>query len=130
MYVVNGLSDTVSVIDGSTNTVVATIPVGKTPSGIAFNPDNGNVYVTNKVNHTVSVIDGSTNTVLGTIAVGDRPFGIAYNPDNGNLYVTNEDSNTVSVIAPLKTTFSSGCNGTIDNGGQASICGITNVYGR
>jgi DNA-binding beta-propeller fold protein YncE len=76
------------------------------------------------------VIDPATNTVVATIPVGDAPRGIAFNPNNGNLYVANIDSNSVSVIAPLTTTFSEGCNGTIDSAGQTATCTITNAYGR
>ena len=76
------------------------------------------------------MIDGTTNTVTATIPVGSTPFGVAFNPDNGDLYVTNPGSNTVSVIAPLTTTYSAGCTGTMDNGGQSAICTITNAYGR
>jgi YVTN family beta-propeller protein len=113
--------------------VTAAIPVESAPIGIAFNPDNGFLYVTSGgagVN-IVSVINGATNTVVGTpIPVGALPRGIAFNPDNGFLYVTNLGDNTVSVIAPLTTTFSEGCNGTIDNAGQAATCTVTNAYGR
>ena len=64
MYVANRGSNTVSVIDDTTNLVTATIPVGSTPyGGIAFNEDNGDTYVTNAGSNTVSVIDG-TNTVM------------------------------------------------------------------
>jgi len=93
-------SDTVSVIDGQTNTVIGSpIPVGDHPSGIAFNSDNGDMYVTNHNSDTVSVIDGQTNTVIGSpIPVGDGPGGIAFNSDNGDMYVTNYLDDTVSVI--------------------------------
>jgi YVTN family beta-propeller protein len=58
MYVTNLVSETVSVIDGSTNTVVKTIDVGRGPQGVAFDSSNGNMYVANGVSNTVSVIDG------------------------------------------------------------------------
>ena len=48
-----------SVIDPATNTVVATIPVGNTPFGIAVSPTGpgaGDVYVTNYSEGTVTVI--------------------------------------------------------------------------
>jgi DNA-binding beta-propeller fold protein YncE len=76
------------------------------------------------------VIDPSTNIVVVTIPVGNAPFFIAFNPDNGFLYVTNGLSDTVSVIAPLTTTFSDGCNGTIASAGQTATCTVTNSYGR
>src|SRR5262245_35604777 len=38
-YVTNNGSNTVSVIDTSSNTVTATIPVASAPLGVAFSPD-------------------------------------------------------------------------------------------
>jgi YVTN family beta-propeller protein len=61
VYVTNYDSNTVSVINPTTNTVIATIPVGDGisptgPYGVAINPTNGLVYVTNVISETVSVI--------------------------------------------------------------------------
>jgi YVTN family beta-propeller protein len=90
---------TVSVINGTTNTVVATIPVGFADD-IAVNPTNGLVYVANLMNN-VSVIETSNNnTVVATIPVGRDPTDIAVNPTNGLVYVVNHLSKTVSVIDP------------------------------
>jgi YVTN family beta-propeller protein len=98
VYVANIESNTVSVISGSTNQVIATIPVGTFPQYVAFNPNTGNVYVLNPGSGTVSVISAS-NQVIATIPVGIDPEGVAVNPNTGNVYVTNFDSNTVSVIS-------------------------------
>ena len=84
--------------------VVATIPVGSGPTGVAFNEDNGFVYVANTNSNTVSVINPATNTVVATIPVGSTPLGVAFNADNGFMYVTNANSNTVSVINPATNT--------------------------
>jgi len=59
------------------NTIVATIPVGKTPAGIAISPDSTTVYVSNLGSDTVSVIDAATNTVTFIIPVGGVPDGLA-----------------------------------------------------
>ena len=64
VYVTNGKSNTVSVIDGKTDKVVHTIPVGQFPSGIVVNSDNNTVYVTNGKSNTVSMIDGKTDRVV------------------------------------------------------------------
>jgi YVTN family beta-propeller protein len=97
-YVTNVSSDTVSVIDTPTNTVVATVPVGLFPFGVAITPDGTRAYVTNYNSNTVSVIDTATNTVVATILVGTFPFGVAITPDGTRAYVTYDRSNTVSVI--------------------------------
>ena len=87
MYVVNHESDTVSVIDGKTNTVIGSpIPVGDHSSGIAFNPNNGDLYVANGgpttgCCGTVSVIEGKTNTVIGSpTPVGFFPHDHRFQP--------------------------------------------------
>jgi len=101
IYVTDSGSDTVSVINGTTNKVIAIIPVGKEPWGVAYDPSNGYIYVTDVDSSTVSVINGANNTVIATIPVGfaSGPWGIAYDPSNGYIYVTNSLSGTVSIIA-------------------------------
>ena len=76
IYVLNGGDNSVSVIDGTTNTVTTTIPVGNGPSGVAVSP-SGTIYVTNLGDFSMSVIDGTTNTVTATVPVGAGPLGIA-----------------------------------------------------
>jgi YVTN family beta-propeller protein len=100
-YVTN-VSGTVSVINTSNNSVVATIPVGRFPSGVAITPDGTRIYVTNIFN-SISVIDAATNRVVATIPSSQFPTGIAITPDGTrayvvNQFVTNQGTNTVSVI--------------------------------
>ena len=86
-YITNSGSNTVSVIDTATNTVVSTIPVGTTPFGVAVTPDGSKVYIANATSNTVSVIDTATNAVVSTIPVGSGPdaFGIFIQPPSANL---------------------------------------------
>lgn len=69
-YVPNYTNDNVSVINLTTNAVVATIPVGFGPFGVAVTPDGTQAYVTNQFSASVSVIDAATNTVIATVGVG------------------------------------------------------------
>ncbi len=85
-------------IDAASNTVVATVPVGSLPQGVAVTPDGTHAYVANEFSNTVSVIDTTSNTVVATVTVGNRPLGVAVTPDGKHAYVTNEGSNNVSVI--------------------------------
>ena len=96
-YVTNTDCDTVAVIDTVTNTVVATVPVGNGPFGLAITPDGMRAYVAN-ADGTVSVIDTVTNTVIATVPVGGDPFGVAITPDGARVYVANSGSTSVSVI--------------------------------
>ena len=63
-YVTNSDDNTVSVIDGKTNTVTDTIKVGNNPFAVSVNPSTNLVYVTSAVDNTVSVIDGKMNTLI------------------------------------------------------------------
>ncbi len=65
-YIANLDSNDVSVIDTSNDTVLATVPVGNSPFGVAVKPDGTRVYVTNDSDNTVSVIDTFNNTVVAT----------------------------------------------------------------
>ena len=72
VYVANKNSNSVSVINTATETVVASVNVGNEPHGIAVRPDGAFVYVINE-NDTpadVSVIDTATNLIVATIQVG------------------------------------------------------------
>ena len=98
-YVANHGSDTVSVIDTATNTVVATVGVGSSPVWVAVTPDGTHAYVVNQGSKSVSVIDTATNTVEPTvITVGLAPGALAIAPDGKHAYVTSTLLNTVSVI--------------------------------
>src|SRR5579884_2701294 len=98
VYVANPNSGSVSVINGATNNVIASITVGSVPYGVAFDPSNGYVYVTNSNSGSVSVINGATNNVIASITVGYYPHGVAFDPSNGYVYVANPYSDSVSVI--------------------------------
>jgi len=97
-YVANEGSETVSVIEISTNTVTATVAVGTDPTAVAITPDGSYAYVANQGSGTVSVIEISTNTVTATVTVENNPYGVAITPDGSYAYVANDGSGTVSVI--------------------------------
>lgn len=88
------------------NTVIATIPVGDTPAGIAVTPNNLFAYVANNNNdslpggNTVSVLNLLYNTVEKTISDSsfNEPYTITINPAGTIAYVTNSNSTTVSMI--------------------------------
>jgi uncharacterized protein (TIGR03437 family) len=96
-YVANFGSDNVSVIDTSSNTVIATVMVGSQPQGIAITPDGAFAYVAN-CGGDVFVIDTSTNKVATKFPAGACPTGVAITPDGARAYVTLTNANAVAVI--------------------------------
>lgn len=97
-YITNYSDNTVSVIDPTSNWVVATIPVGSGPDGVAVSRDGRRVYVANYLSGDVSVIDVETLSEIETIAVGTMPYGIATSPDGKWVYVNAYYANKISII--------------------------------
>ncbi|MGB7124963.1 MAG: hypothetical protein WBE40_08955 [Thermoplasmata archaeon] len=98
VYVTDNRSDSVSVINASTDSVVATVPVGGAPEGVAYDGEDGDLYVANTATDNVSVISAATNRVVATIPVGEEPSSDAYDAGDGDVYVTNVQTNNVTVI--------------------------------
>lgn len=98
IYIVCSVSNTVIVIDLSFN-IVATIPVGIRPVGIAFNPTNLYVYVANLVSNTMTVIHAELLVEIldSPFPVGHNPIGVGIQLVNGDIYITNAADDTVSV---------------------------------
>src|SRR6266699_2959199 len=98
-YVANTTNSTVSVIDKVSNSVIATVPVGDTPTDVKAYPPNHRVYVANNAGQSISVIDTNTNTVVTTIPLGTgSPFGLALSNDGSRLYATGGGDDNVYVI--------------------------------
>lgn len=99
LVVANSASDTVSVIDASTNAVMATIPVGDRPTGAGAATFGSRVYVTNEMSGTVSIVDAAALAVVATVPVGIRPVGVAASPLGAEVWVANAGSHNVSVLS-------------------------------
>ncbi|WP_221469074.1 chitobiase/beta-hexosaminidase C-terminal domain-containing protein [Cohnella nanjingensis] len=97
IYVANNMANTVSVINGETNSVM-NMAVGLSPQAIALNPAINRIYVANGLGNSVSVIDGATDSVIATVGTGALPNAIAVNPSTNMIYVTNRNSDNMTVI--------------------------------
>jgi len=101
-YVVeSGLQD-VAVIDTSTNTLVAQIPVPE-PFRVVLSPDGSRVYVGSVhrgpfITVFVTVIDTATNSVIANIQTTNGLSGLAVSPDGATLYATETTPSDVAVI--------------------------------
>jgi DNA-binding beta-propeller fold protein YncE len=106
----------VLVVSDVTNTVVATIPVGADPNGIAYDSAKGEMFVTNAGTNpgdisaanfntgNVSVISDATNSVVATVTVGPFPVsaGIAYDSAKNEVFVTYQGK-TATSSSPANT---------------------------
>jgi YVTN family beta-propeller protein len=133
VYVANGTSNTVSVINAATcnatntpgcNQTPPTVAVGSGPLAVALDRQTGTLYVTNNdggTGNTVSMINVATcnatdtagcNQTPPTVVVGSGPALLAVDQATSTIYVPNSSGNTVSVI-----------DGATCNAGDTSGCG-------
>lgn len=99
LYAVLPNQNAVRVFNLADNSVVATIPVGTTPSDIVSDASGARMYVSNRGSNSVSVIDTASNAVIATIPVGAAPEGVDITPDGEAVYVVNSGASSVSFIS-------------------------------
>jgi YVTN family beta-propeller protein len=86
--------DSVWVISGRTNKVIATIhPKQVGEDAVAISPRTGDVYVLHGLANSVSVISGKTNKAIATIPLNDgsrSPYTLTVSPVTGEVYVLSD----------------------------------------
>ena len=98
-WIVNSTSNSVSVIDTATNTVIGSpIAVGTEPLGIAIAPNGATAWVANHGADSVSVIDTNTRTVTHTLTGFSLPRQLVFSPNGSEVWVTNNGSSQVLVF--------------------------------
>lgn len=99
------------VINPGTGAVIATIPLGAQPGGMAITPDGTKLYVSDgtlapNLGNSISLIDTATNKIVSKITVGNEPSDIAISPDGRTAYIANTSDNTISVVDTATGTVS------------------------
>jgi len=97
LYVANGDTDEIEVIDTNTDKLVKRISLlrpgykflGAGPSGLAISPDGATLYVTLDNENALAIIDLRHGQVLGRIPTGWFPSDVAVSADGRRLFVTN-----------------------------------------
>ncbi len=70
-------ANNVDVFSAKTLALVATIPVGSTPEGMALSNDGSKLYVADSTDDAISVIDTTTLTTLPSISLSVNPTDVA-----------------------------------------------------
>ena len=87
VFAFNGRSDSATVLDATSNAVVATVPLGGKPE-FAVADGHGRVYVNLEDRSSIAVIDAPTLSLSATwpLAGCERPTGLALDATAGRLY--------------------------------------------
>lgn len=96
LYVANGNSESVTVIDTKSNQAVLTMPLqpfsekvkGIAPTAVAVDPAGKTIYVACGGINAIAVLEAMTGRMLGMIPTGWYPNGLAMNPAGTHLAVT------------------------------------------
>jgi YVTN family beta-propeller protein len=115
VYAANQTSNTVSVIDPSSDRLLGVIrlgdpiPAALSPlysgqllvHGLGYAPDGKTLAVVSIASNSVVLIETATNRVKATIYVGRSPHEAFFSPDGRELWVTVRGENYVSIIDPV-----------------------------
>lgn len=123
-----------TVVDGSTDTVVATVTVAPDPVAVAVNPATNLIYVASDTGSTVWVIDGTTNTVKFEDALtggpnllqGFVPSAIYVNPVTNKIYVTCQSADML-IDGMTNNVSQLAYTGGLVDGGPVGVNPVTNT---
>ena len=93
---VNPDSDSITLVDTITLTVLAEIPVGDNPRTVSLTPDSKTALVANQDSMTISKVDLIQAVEIAQYPVGSMPYGVVTN--GVHAFVTEFGLGTVSVI--------------------------------
>ena len=94
----NMLNNTVSIVVPTQNRVVAEIPVGRDPRGVAVTPNSSRALVANRLDATLSVIGIPEQQSLATIPLGGIwPYGVVTD-EREQAYVSLMGSDEIAVV--------------------------------
>ncbi len=99
-YVANTNNNTVSVVNISSDHVVATIPVGVSPWAVALAPDGSKLFVSNTGSPaSISVINTADNRVVATIPLEGPCYSLSISPDGQQLFAPNYNDGVIAVLS-------------------------------
>jgi YVTN family beta-propeller protein len=79
--------DNVSVVNGTNDELLKSVPVGLDPSAVLYDPSDAEVFVANTDSNNVSVISTMTNSVVGSISVDQSPWALAWDNATDTVFV-------------------------------------------
>jgi YVTN family beta-propeller protein len=92
--------DTVVAIDESTLAVVARVPTGKFPDGLAYDPNDRVVYVSNKDAGSLTTFEATAAPQPRTIEVADETGNVAYDRTTMTIRVAAKTPDQLAEVNP------------------------------
>ena len=102
LYVSNENDSVVTVIDVPTRKMIAQIPTGVEPEGMAVSPDGKTIVNTSETTNMAHFIDATTKTMVTSVLVDARPRVAMFKHDGSEVWISSELGGTVGVIDPVQ----------------------------
>ena len=125
-FLASGLLAAPPTIASDAYEVVATVPVGSSPWGIAISPDGSRVYVGDYSSSTISVVN-TTSLARTTIGVGGEPAYIALTPDGTTAYAPSYRDDSVAIVDLTASSLAGAFTGT-NNAWAVAINGDDSLF--
>lgn len=102
LWVINHISDSISIIDPARLITVDTLDCFDAPADVLFTADPPRAFVSHSGANLVEIWDAETRESLDAIDIeGDRPKAMAIAPDQSEIYIAIlESGNASTIIAP------------------------------
>ena len=97
IFVSNETDNTVSVLDGESFEVVATVPTGERPRDMRWNADKSLLLIAASGDDRIEMLDPATLEIVGHLEAGEDPEIFNIDPSGRILVAANEDDNEITV---------------------------------
>jgi len=98
LLVVNPDSNSLTLVDTASSSVVVEIPVGVDPRTVAVDDAGRRAYVANRGSDSLSVVDLTARTVITEVLVGHKPYGVVAAPAGDRVYLAEQGMDQVRVL--------------------------------
>jgi YVTN family beta-propeller protein len=122
LIAVNPDSNSITLIETATHSVLSEIPVGDDPRSVSVDDEKAMAYTANFGSDSISVIDLTSGEKTAEIIVGNRPYGVLVDPTRNHLYVTEQGMDHLHIL----NTNTFGTIATLDLGDRPSGLALSN----
>lgn len=98
LLVVNPDSNTLTLVDTASRSVLAELGVGVDPRTVTVDGAGRRAYVANRGSDSVSVVDLASSQIIAEVPVGCRPYGVVVSPDDKWLYVAEQGIDRLAIL--------------------------------
>lgn len=98
IYIANQFGRSVSVIDGVSKKIAATVELSGMVSDLALNNSKNQVYAFDNINSKLITIDGASNKIINSLEVCLGPNKLVFADSEGKIFVSCQTADSVGIV--------------------------------